>query len=161
MFNKKKVVIDERQELQSLKNAKICFDVTLLLLGISILLQVVIYPSKPMQYLPETVILFIISILNIAIDVKQGNLYTKDMQNYKRNMILYISASLFIGLVVGIGNFINYGFSPLLILAVTVPIFLLSFALMLFTDFAYRKFAYKKLKKLEGQMTASNEDTEQ
>ncbi len=152
MFMKNKKIIDERQELQSLKNVKICWTVAIFLLGFSVIVQSVIFTASPQHYMPELGILLIVCILNIALDVRQGNLYTKEMQNPKANLLLYVTSSLAASLVVGIGNYLKYDFPPIYILAVVIPIFMVLLVLMLLFDYFYRNAAQRRIKKLNKQL---------
>ncbi|WP_312647310.1 DUF6773 family protein [Aminipila sp.] len=149
---KNKKIIDERQELQSLKNVKICWTVAIFLLGFSVIVQSVIFTASPQHYMPELGILLIVCILNIALDVRQGNLYTKEMQNPKANLLLYVTSSLAASLVVGIGNYLKYDFPPIYILAVVIPIFMVLLVLMLLFDYFYRNAAQRRIKKLNKQL---------
>lgn len=144
---KRNKIIDERQELQSLKNVKICWTVTIFLLAFSILIQAIIFTSSPQHYMPELGILTVGCFLNIILDARQGNIYTKEMQNPKANLLLYITSALVASLVLGIGNYLKYGFPPIFILAIVIPMFVILLALMLLCDFIYRKAALGRLNK--------------
>ncbi|QHI72129.1 DUF6773 family protein [Aminipila terrae] len=144
---KRNKIIDERQELQSLKNVKICWTVVIFLLAISILIQAIIFTSSPQHYMPELGILTVGCFLNIILDARQGNIYTKEMQNPKANLLLYITSALVASLVLGIGNYLKYGFPPIFILAIVIPMFVILLALMLLCDFIYRKAALGRLNK--------------
>lgn len=157
MFMKNKKIIDERQELQSLKNVKICWTVVIFLLGFSILIQTIVFTASPQHYLPELAILTIGCFLNIILDARQGNLYTKEMQNPKANLLLYITSALVASLVMGIGNYLKYDFPPIYILAVVIPMFLILLALMLLCDYFYRGAAQRRINKLNKQIE-DNED---
>lgn len=149
MFMKNNKMIDERQELQSLKNVKICWTVAIFLLAFSVLVQSVVFTASPQQYMPELGILLICCLLNLILDARQGNLYTKEMQNPKANLLLYVMSSLATGLVVGIGNYLKYDFPPVYILAVVIPVFLFTLALILLLDYFYRSAAQRRIKKLD------------
>ncbi len=152
MFMKNKKIIDERQELQSLKNVKICWTVAIFLLGFSVILQSVIFTASPQHYMPELVILLVSCILNLILDARQGNLYTKEMQNPKANLLLYVTSSLATSLVVGIGNYLKYDFPPVYILAVVIPVFLFTLALILLLDYFYRGAAQRRMNKLNKEI---------
>ena len=111
MFNKNNhKIIDERQELQSLKNMKICWLTIISLLALSIMIQAVVFTVSPLYYIPEVAILLIVCFLNIILDIRQGNLYTKEMQNKKFNLLLYVFSSLTVGLMTAVGNYLKYDF---------------------------------------------------
>lgn len=157
MFMKTNKIIDERQELQSLKNIKICWTTAIFLLAFSVIVQSVIFTASPQHYMPELGILLIVSILNIILDVRQGNLYTKEMQNPKANLLLYVMSSLVASLVMGIGNYLKYDFPPIFILAVVIPMFLFLLVLMLLCDYFYRNAAQRRINKLNKEIE-SDED---
>ncbi|MHC1723247.1 MAG: DUF6773 family protein [Aminipila sp.] len=152
MFMRNNKIIDERQELQSLKNVKICWTVVILLLGFSILIQTIVFTASPQHYLPELAILTIGCFLNIFLDARQGNLYTKEMQNPKANLLLYITSALVASLVMGIGNYLKYDFHSIYILAVVIPMFLFLLALMLLCDYFYRNAAHRRMNKLNKEI---------
>lgn len=152
MFMRNNKIIDERQELQSLKNVKICWTVVIFLLAFSIVIQAVVFTVSPLHFLPELGILLIVCILNIILDVRQGNLYTKEMQNPKANLLLYVTSSLAASLVLGIGNYLKYDFPPIYILAVVIPMFLVLLGLMLLCDYFYRNAAQHRINKLAKQL---------
>lgn len=148
MFTRNNKMIDERQELQSLKNVKICWTVAIFLLAFSVIVQSVIFTSSPQQYMPELGILLICCFLNLILDARQGNLYTKEMQNTKANLFLYVMSSLATGLGIGIGNYLKYDFPPVYILAVVIPVFLVTLALILLLDYFYRGAAQRRMNQL-------------
>lgn len=156
MFMRNKKIIDERQELQSLKNIKISWTVMILLLAFSTCIQSIIFNTSPMHFMPELIILLVGCFLNLILEIRQGNLYTKEMQNTKRNLILYTVSALVTGLIIGIGNYMKYDFPPIYILVIVIPMFLFTLALMLLCDFLYRKLAQHKLNKINKTL----EDTE-
>ncbi|WP_312354780.1 DUF6773 family protein [Aminipila sp.] len=152
MFNKNNhKIIDERQELQSLKNMKICWLTIISLLALSIMIQAVVFTVSPLYYIPEVAILLIVCFLNIILDIRQGNLYTKEMQNKKFNLLLYVFSSLAVGLMTAVGNYLKYDFPPIFMLVIVIPMFLFTLALMLLCDYFYRKAAQKRLNKLNAQ----------
>nr|WP_315021603.1 DUF6773 family protein [uncultured Aminipila sp.] len=152
MFMKTNKIIDERQELQSLKNVKICWTVAIFLLAFSVIVQSIIFTATPQHYLPELGILLISCLLNLFLDARQGNLYTKEMQNTKANLILYVMSSLTVSLIMGIGNYIKYDFPPIFILAVVIPMFLFTLALILLLDYFYRNAAQRRINKLNKEI---------
>ncbi|QAT41847.1 DUF6773 family protein [Aminipila luticellarii] len=151
MSMKSKKILDERQELQSLKNTRICWTIAIFLLAFSAILQMVMLDA-PMYYMPELVILFAVCILNLILNAVQGNLYTKEMQNYTFNMFLYIMSALTMSLIIGVGNYIKYDLPPIAVLFITIPLFLFTFALMLLCDYIYRKVTLRRLRKFDKKL---------
>lgn len=151
MCKKNNKIIDERQELESLKNIKISWTVIIALLTLSTIIQAVTFNSLLMS-LPETIILLIGCLLKLILDARQGLLFTKEMQNTKFNLILYISSALIASSIIGIGNYLKYGFSPVFIFGVIIPMFVFMLGLMLLCDYFYRKIAKHRINKLDTEL---------
>lgn len=152
MNTKNNKIIDERQELQSLKNAKTCWILIIMLLALSIVIQSLVYSLRFAYYLPECFILVFACILNIILDIKQGNLYTKDNSNIKRNLILYISMSLVFSLLLGVGNYMKWHFAAPFIVIVALPTFIFMLSAMLLVDYIVRKSMKKRMESLESKL---------
>ena len=145
-------IIDERQELQSLKNAKFCWILIIVLLALSVVIQSLVYSLRFAYYLPECFILLFACILNILLDIKQGNLYTKDNSNIKRNMLLYISFSLIFSILLGVGNYLRWHFSSKLIVLISLPTFIIMLSLMFLIDYMVRKSMKRRMESLESKL---------
>lgn len=145
-------IIDERQELQSLKNAKTCWILIIMLLALSVVIQTLVYSLNIGYYLPECLILTFACIFNILLDIKQGNLYTKDNSNIKRNMLLYIGISFIFSLLLGVGNYIKWHFPAHLIIVVVLPAFICMLSAMLLIDYIVRKSMKKRMDSLESKL---------
>lgn len=156
MFNKNNKIIDERQELQSLKNTKISWIVITVLLALSIIIKTSFFNASSLNNFSEIIILLIGCFFKLILDARQGLLFTKEMQNTKFNIILYIASSLIGSSIVGIGNYLKYGFSPINIFAVIIPMFVFMLGLMLICDYFYRKSAKHRIKKLNEKLEKEN-----
>lgn len=152
MFTKNTKIVDERQELQSLKNAKTCWILIIMLLALSIVIQTLVYSLNIGYYLPECLILLFACVFNIILDIKQGNLYTKDNSNIKKNLLLYIGTSLLFSLLLGIGNYIKWHFPSYLIVIVAIPAFILMLSAMLLIDYMVRKSMKRRMESLENKL---------
>lgn len=100
-----KRIIDERMEFQSLKNAKKAWVLTIILLGLSILIKLFIIKIDLIQVIPEFAILMISCIYNLILDTRDGNLYTSDYASPRKNLTIYLTASLITGIFCGIGSY--------------------------------------------------------
>lgn len=152
MSKKNNKIIDERQELQSLKNAKTCWILIIMLLALSIVIQTLVYSLSIGYYLPECLILVFACVFNILLDIKQGNLYTKDNSNIKKNMLIYIGTALVFSLLLGVGNYIKWHFPAPLIVVVALPAFILMLFAMLLIDYLVRKSMKKRMESLESKL---------
>lgn len=148
MLNKKNIIVDERQELQGLKNAKLTLSIMLLLLGLCICIEIAVY-GDPAYFWPETLVLLICALTNLFLDIKHGLFYTSDNQNSKRNMILYISAAFVSSGILTAGNFLKYQYAPFKVIILFPITFFITLGLMLALDSTIRSLTKKRMKNLE------------
>ncbi len=151
MFNSKKIV-DERQERQSQKNGNITYIVIISMLCIFYVYQTLFQHLNLDETWPEFVTLMAACILKTVLDARQGIVYTKMNSKTKLTAALYVSAALIFAVVVGVSNYLLYGFAPWMIVIVVLPLFFGMLVLFLIAHFAYLKAAKKRLEKLEREL---------
>lgn len=147
-----KKIIDERQERQSLKNSSIVFTVMLGMLCVFHVIQTLFLQRDFSYYGPEFITLMTGCVLRIALDIRQGNVYTEMNARTKLIAALYGSAALIFSIVVGIRNQLLFGFAPWMIILVVLPLFFIMLVLMAGAHYAFLKASKKKLAKLEHEM---------
>lgn len=147
-----KKIIDERHERQSMKNSSIVCTVMIGMLCVFHVIQTLFLQRNFSYFGPEFITLMTGCVLRIALDIRQGNVYTEMNAKTKLTAVLYVSAALVFSIVVGVRNYMVFGFEPWKIIFVILPLFLVTLVLMAGAHYAFLKASKKKLKKLEHEM---------
>lgn len=151
MISNKKIV-DERQERQSLKNSSIVCTVMIGMLCVFHVIQTLFLQRDFSYFGPEFITLMTGCVLRIVLDIRQGNVYTEMNARTKLTAVLYVSAALIFSIVVGVRNYLLFGFALWKIIFVILPLFLVMLVLMAGAHYAFLKASKKKLAKLEHEM---------
>lgn len=145
----KKRIVDERMELQSLRNAKKSWNFLLLGLGICMLVEFYVFKWNFIYITPQWVLLLAAAIYNMVLDIRDGNIYTVENSNRKHVFLLYTAAAFITSL------FIGYGFHSLhdrpIVISIIMGVFsfFLIWGLMYLLDSALFRFGKKSLEKKE------------
>jgi hypothetical protein len=152
-------IVDERQERQSQQNGNITYIVMIFMLCIFYVYQIW-FLQRGFDYTwPEFTTLMTACILKIVLDVRQGNVYTKMNAKTKLTWAIYLLAALIFAVVLGIRNYLLYGFDLWMIVFIIAPVFVGMFTLLAITHFAYMRLTKKRLEKLERKL--GDDDTEE
>lgn len=147
-----KKMIDERQERQSLKNSSTVCSVMILMLCVFHVIQTLFLQRAFSYYGPEFITLMTGCVLRIALDIRQGNVYTEMNAKTRLTAVLYGSAALIFSVVVGIRNYLFYDFELWKILFVIVPLFFVMLILFAGVHFIYLRSTEKRLANLEREL---------
>lgn len=101
----KKRIVDERMELQSLRNAKKCWNLVIILLAAAFFIQVFLMNRDFSYVLPEWLILMVAAVYNLYLDTRDGNIYTSENSNPKKVLLLYVLTAFCAGAVIAYGQF--------------------------------------------------------
>jgi multisubunit Na+/H+ antiporter MnhG subunit len=149
-------IVDERQESQSRQNGNITYTVMLMMLCIFYVYQV-LFQQRGFEYTwPEFIVLMTGSVLRIVLDARQGNVYTRMNAKTKLTWTLYVSSALIFAVVLGIRNYMLYGFDLWMIVLIIAPVFIFMLTLFAIAHFAYLRVSKKRLGKLERKLEADD-----
>jgi cytochrome c oxidase assembly factor CtaG len=152
MKRNKNKIVDERQERQSQRNGNVTYIVMLMMLCVFYVYQVW-FLQRGFDYTwPEFTVLMTGCILKIVLDVRQGIVYTSMNAKTKLTVALYVSAALIFAVVLGIRNYMLYGFELWMIVLIIAPVFIGMLALFAITHFTFMKLSKKRLEKLERKL---------
>lgn len=145
-------IVDERQERQSQQNGNITYIVMIFMLLVFYVYQLW-FLQRGFDYIwPEFTTLMTACILKIVLDFRQGNVYTKMNAKTKLTWTIYLSAALIFAVVLGIRNYLLYGFDLWMIVFIIAPVFIGMFTLFAITHFAFMSLTKRRLKKLERKL---------
>ena len=85
----KKRIVDERMELQSLKNARKSWSFLLLATGFCILAEHHLLQWELKYVIPQIIVLLAASGYNLFLDIRDGNIYTGENSSRKKIFLLY------------------------------------------------------------------------
>lgn len=149
-------IVDERQERQSQQNGNITYIVMLMMLCVFYVYQIW-FQQRGFDYTwPEFTALMTGSILKIVLDVRQGNVYTRMNAKTKLTWALYVSSALIFAVVLGIRNYMLYGFDLWMIVFIIAPVFIFMLTLFAIVHFAYLRVSKKRLEKLERKLESDD-----
>ncbi len=152
MKQNKNKIVDERQERQSQRNGNITYIVMLMMLCVFYVYQVW-FLQRGFDYTwPEFTALMTGCILKIVLDVRQGIVYTSMNAKTKLTVALYVSSALIFAVVLGIRNYILFGFELWMIVLIIAPVFIGMLALFAIAHFTFMKLSKKRLEKLERKL---------
>ena len=120
----KKRIVDERMELQSLRNARKSWNFLLIATGLCLLAELHLLQWELKYVLPQAVIVLAASVYNLFLDARDGNIYTAENANRKKLFLLYAISSLAASLIIAYSFYVRYS------LATAVISFLLLFFFM-------------------------------
>jgi len=151
-------IVDERQERQSQQNGNITYTVMLMMLCVFYVYQIW-FQQRGFDYTwPEFTVLMTGCILRIVLDARQGNVYTRMNAKTKLTWVLYVSAALIFSVVLGIRNYMLYGFDLWMIVLIIAPVFIFMLALFAIVHFAYLRVSKKRLEKLERKLESDDSE---
>lgn len=101
----KKRIVDERMELQSLKNARKSWNFLLLATGFCILIEFYVFHWSFKYVAPQWITVLAAALYNLFLDARDGNIYTAEASNRKRIFLLYTLSSLITALIVAYGHY--------------------------------------------------------
>ena len=128
----KKRIVDERMELQSLKNARKSWNFLLIATGLCLLAELHLLQWELKYVLPQAVIVLAASLYNIFLDTRDGNIYTAESANRKRLFLLYSISSLAASLIIASGFYRRYSLITAII--IFIILFFFMFGLMYLFD---------------------------
>lgn len=79
----KKRIVDERMELQSLRNARKSWNFLLLATGFCLLAELHLLRWELKYIVPQAVVVLAASVYNLFLDARDGNIYTAENANRK------------------------------------------------------------------------------
>ena len=85
----KKRIVDERMELQSLRNARKSWNFLLLATGFCLLAELHLLRWELKYIVPQAVVVLAASVYNLFLDARDGNIYTAENANRKKLFLLY------------------------------------------------------------------------
>ena len=112
----KKRIVDERMELQSLRNARKSWNFLLLATGFCLLAELHLLRWELKYIVPQAVVVLAASVYNLFLDARDGNIYTAENANRKKLFLL--------SLIIAYSFYVRYS------LATAVISFLLLFFFM-------------------------------
>ena len=89
----KKRIVDERMELQSLRNARKSWNFLLLATGFCLLAELHLLRWELKYIVPQAVVVLAASVYNLFLDARDGNIYTAENANRKKLFLLYFISS--------------------------------------------------------------------
>ena len=89
----KKRIVDERMELQSLRNARKSWNFLLLATGFCLLAELHLLRWELKYIVPQAVVVLAASVYNLFLDARDGNIYTAENANRKKLFLLYAISS--------------------------------------------------------------------
>lgn len=122
----KRRIIDERMELQSLRNARKSWNFLIMAMGFCILLEFYIFHWEFKYILPQWITVLAAAIYNLYLDARDGNIYTAEASNRRRTFFLYTISSFLTALIVAYGHYTRSGGS----LTKGITMFILSFLII-------------------------------
>ena len=128
----KKRIVDERMELQSLRNARKSWNFLLIATGLCLLAELHLLQWELKYVLPQAVIVLAASLYNIFLDTRDGNIYTAESANRKRLFLLYSISSLAASLIIASGFYRRYSLITAII--IFIILFFFMFGLMYLFD---------------------------
>lgn len=137
----KKRIVDERMELQSLRNARKSWNFLLLATGFSLLAEIYLLRWELKYMAPQAVILFAASIYNLFLDARDGNIYTAEAADRRKIFLLYAVCDFIAALLIGINFYSRFS------LVTGVMVFLIAFLLMLGLTYLLDSFCFRIGKK--------------
>jgi len=149
---KKGKIIDERQEMQSLKNSSTVNTVMLIMLCLMMVVQTFFLQRGFAYYGPEFIVLMTGSILKIGLDIKHGLVYTEMNSKTKLTIFLYVISALIFAVLYGIRNYILFDFEAWMIVLVIIPMFFEMLILFGLAHYIYLKLSKRRLQKLEKKL---------
>ncbi len=147
LFEKR--IIDERMELQSLKNAKKSWNFLLLATGLCFLIEIYVLNWSFYYVVPQWIVLMTAAIYNLFLDVKDGNIFTAEAANRKSIFILYVVSALVTGVFVGYGFYSRHHWSAAKSLFLGIFTFLLVCGLIYLLDHILYRIGKKRIEKRE------------
>lgn len=120
----KKRIVDERMELQSLRNARKSWNFLLLATGFCLLAELHLLQWELKYIVPQAVVVLAASVYNLFLDARDGNIYTAENANRKKLFLLYFISSLAASLIIAYSFYVRYS------LTIAVISFLLLFFFM-------------------------------
>ncbi len=145
-------IVDERHERQTQQNGNITYIVMIFMLCVFYVYQIW-FLQRGFDYTwPEFTTLMTACILKIVLDVRQGNVYTRMNAKTKLTWAIYLSAALIFAVVLGIRNYMLYGFELWMIVLIIAPVFIGMFTLLAITHIAYMGLSKRRLEKLERKL---------
>lgn len=153
----KKRIVDERMELQSLKNAKKSWNFLLLGLGICMLLEIYVFQWDFRYVTPQWILLLAAALYNLILDYKDGNVYTAENSNRRKVFVLYTAAAFITSLFVGYGFHSLHGRPPVISLIMGVLSFFFIWGLMYLFDSILFRIGKNRLEKKEMESETKDE----
>ena len=89
----KKRIVDERMELQSLRNARKSWNFLLLVTGFCLLAELHLLRWELKYIVPQAVVVLAASVYNLFLDARDGNIYTAENANRKKLFLRYSLAT--------------------------------------------------------------------
>lgn len=141
----KKQIVDERMELQSLRNAKKSWNFLLLASALGLLVEMYLFHWEFKYMALQWAAILMAIIYNLFLDIRDGNLYTSENSSRKKVFGLYAVSSLVAALIMGFGLGSNSG--ALRIFLITLVSFLLVLGCMVLFDLFIAHMMRKKTQK--------------
>lgn len=138
----KKRIVDERMELQSLKNARKSWTFLILATGFCLLAELYLFQWELKYVIPQALVVLAASIYNLFLDTRDGNIYTAESSNRKKVFLLYFLSSLAASLLIAYGFYSRYSLMAAIILFIIFFFFM--FGLMYLLDSLFFRMGKKR-----------------